>query len=133
MTTSKIILIMVSILVIGNYSYIANSNQQMFQPADGSMKNGTYNTVDNTAKTVICSYNNVITIDGTITTPTLTAFGKYTDKQGNQLEAIGSFSQYSNDSGNTNIYYLFGNKLDSQPQINTVTNEPIETYNSQGN
>ena len=129
----KTIVIVVSILTIGNYSYTSNTNQQMFQPADGSMKNGTYNTTNNTAKTVLQNYSNVIAIDGTTETPKLTSLGKYVDKNGNQLEAIGSYSQYSNDSGNTNIYYLFGNILDPKTQMNSVINEPIETYSSQSN
>lgn len=130
----KITTILLSILTIGNYSLL-QSTQQIFQPADGSMIHGTYNRKNNTAKTILHNYNNVISIEGTIKTPPLNALGKYVDKTGNQLETIGSFSQYANDSGQTIIYYLFGNLSDPEKSVesNSIENKPIETYDSQEN
>ncbi len=141
----KKIVIIASILTIGHYfhasytdgsdmlqssifSNLQSSSEQMFQPADGSLSNGTYDKTTHNAKTKLHSYQNVITIDGTTATPTLNAQGKYVDITGNQLEPIGSFNKYSDDSGDINTYYLFGNITDKE---NLINNGPIETYSSQ--
>ena len=146
MKITKKIIIAVSILTIGNYfnatktpsdSYFEEDDQavteQLFQPSDGSMKNGTYFTTKNTAKTVLNNYEDVIAIDGTKKTPTLNAQGKYVNSSKTQLNAIGSYGKHSNDSGETSIYYLFGTISKKNSSSNKTDNSPNQTYSSQGN
>lgn len=136
----QITILIVSILSIGSYfSTIHASNdqtttEQKFQPADGSMTNGTYFTTENTAKTILHNYDNVIAIDGTTTTPTLNAQGKYINSENVQLNPVGSYRKNSNDSGKTKTYYIFGSISKKEDDSNTQTNNsPIQTYNSQEN
>jgi|GEM_PF-2063842 len=131
-------IIAVSILAIGNYfSTTHTSNNQtattqIFQPADGSMKNGTYSIADKTAKTALHNYDNVIAIDGTKKTPTLNAQGKYVNNK-IKLNPVGSYGHHSNDSGETEIYYIFGSISKKDNSNTQESNTPTQTDNSQGN
>lgn len=101
----------------------------IFQPSDGSMTNGNYYAQNHTAQTNLYEYSNVIIIDGTNKTPTLTPQGTFIDQHGNNLVPIGSYNQPVYDYGITKTYYLFGirtKKITDQP------NDPIETYDSKG-
>ncbi len=118
-----------------NYNYPGSPNQQYFQPADGSLDNGIYDVINKTAKTPLHSYNNIVIIDGTVTTPTLNAKAKYVDKQGKEYQMIGSANIPSQDASDINTYYFFG-QLNDPANQNTYekknANKPTQTYNSQG-
>jgi hypothetical protein len=118
-----------------SYNYPGSPNQQYFQPADGSLNNGIYYTINKTAKTPLHQYNNVIIIDGTVKTPTLNAKAKYVDKQGKEYQIIGSINIPSEDASDINTYYLFGQLTDHTNQDNytkKTTNVAAQSYNSQG-
>ena len=117
------------------YNYPGSPNQQYFQPADGSLNNGTYDVINKTAKTPLHNYNNVIIVDGTVTTPTLNAKAKYVDKQGKEYQLVGSMNIPSEDASDINTYYFFGQMTDPANQDNyakKTTNVAAQTYSSQG-
>lgn len=109
-------------------------SQQVFQPSDGSVTNGSYNITNKTAITPMHRYKNVIVVDGTSATPKLNKQGKYIDKQGVQYEAIGSFNIPSQDASDIFIYFIFGQFDDTTTPAKNKTrkNIPIQTFNSQG-
>jgi hypothetical protein len=106
------------------------SETQIFQPADGSLDNGWYSKKNDRAKTILNTYKNIIIVDGTENTPKLNSTGKYMDPRNMPLEPVGSFSLYSDDTGNTSIYYLFGTLMHATNEKNRVNNKPIQTYSS---
>ena len=118
-----------------NYNHPGSPNQQYFQPADGSLNNGTYDVINKTAQTPLHSYNNVIIVDGTVTTPTLNTKAKYVDKQGKEYLLVGSMNIPSEDASDINTYYFFGQCNDPKNQDNYAkknADKPAQSYNSQG-
>ncbi len=116
------------------YNHPRSPNQQYFQPADGSLNNGTYDVTNKTAKTPLHSYNNVIIVDGTVTTPTLNSQAKYVDKENKEYNMIGSVHIPSEDESDMSTYYFFGqiNDQKNKDQVNENINVASQTYNSQG-
>jgi len=116
---------------LANYNFQSEiENEISFQPADGSMTNGTYYTQNHTAQTPLHHYTHVIVIDGSDETPSLTPQGKYLDLSNILLEPIGSFTRYSHDDGDSDTYYLFGTLADQASPQTPINNEPMQTYNS---
>ncbi|MBV8660960.1 MAG: hypothetical protein JO129_02345 [Candidatus Dependentiae bacterium] len=122
-------------------TYLGNSQffpyTQYFQPADGSMTNGTFDVTAKTATTALHNYKNIFFVDGSLKTPRLSSKGKYIDKKGNQYDLVGSLQLPSEDASEINSYYIFGTveepiKSNIKNIIALVNNKPTQTYYSQG-
>lgn len=118
-----------------DYNASKNPTLRYFQPADGSLSNGSYDAINKTAKTSLHNYTDVIMINGTYTTPTLHKNGMYVDSQGKEHFMIGSLLIPSEDESDIFTYYLFGQPADQKDNQDASkknkVNKPLQNFNSQ--
>ncbi len=91
----------------------------LFQPSDGSLENGTYSPITNQALTSNFSYNQITIVPKTQTGPILNANGMFQSDQGDLLFPVGIFAYFSEKTGDTTFYCIFGKKINTSSSQNT--------------